>query len=133
MKCNEIILESLDANVEKKMQRVVKSATKVIRKFSKDAKISVQPVSAFEVKLIADMNKFMHPEDLHEAINDIHDAISSGDTNGHIASLVYEGVGKNFLDSILPYLKPGTTIKAEALFPDLIWRIKWKNVVTSKR
>ena len=132
MKLLEVANVALDPSVIKKTTRVFNAAKKEIARYGK-ATAELKPTGPFTVQLIFDMQRYMHPEDIQNAYEDVSDAINKADVDGHIHKLEESGHGHEFVEALLTGLRPGMApIKVDAFFPTLMWDITWKQIVSKK-
>jgi hypothetical protein len=128
----ELLVEdvALTPDIQKKATRIFNAAKKEMARYGK-SKAELKPVKDNMVELIFEMQRFMHPEDIKAAYEDVTDAIKRADTEGHIFKLEETGSGEHFVDAMLGGLRPGMKpIMVEAFFPTFMWDITWKNIVS---
>lgn len=134
MKLTEVSAPSFDAKIEKNLQKILKAVKKEATRFNKHS-IEVIAHGPFKAEVAVHFERYMSPESINDITNEIKSAIIDADENGHIFKLDYGDLchGENFAEALLTGLRPGMSLKAEALFPTVSFEITWKNIVSSKK
>jgi len=128
----EVVTPILDPAIAKKMAKVMKAFSAEIKRFDKNAKITMTVTGEFSADVHADMTRWMRPEAVNDVWKETTAAIKKADDAGHIHELVEDGSGEHYAEAILSGLRPGMELKAEALFPTIGYQIKWKKIISKK-
>lgn len=133
MNLAEMVNGNLDPSVTAKTKKIVSAFSTELKRFDKKAKVEVEVLGPFSVRIQSDLTRYMHPMNMDGMWEDLKDAIEKADTEGHIFKLEEDGTGEHFVEAILQGLRPGMEVKAEAFFPVVGFTIKWKQIVSSKK
>jgi hypothetical protein len=133
MNLAEMVSNTLDPSVAAKTKKVMNAFASELKRFDKKAKVEMEVVGPFHVKITSDLQHYMSPEDINNMWEDLTDAVSKADTEGHIFKMEEEGSGEYFVQGLLSGLRPGMKLNAEAFFPTVGFSIKWKQIVSSKK
>lgn len=133
MNLAEMVEGTLDKSVTTKTKKVVSAFTSELKRFDKKAKVQLQVVGPFSVRIHSDLTHYMNPSDISGMWDDLKSAINKADVDGHIFKIEEDGSGEHFVEALLQGLRPGMVVKAEAFFPTVGFSIKWKQIVSTKR
>lgn len=131
MKLNEMS-PVLTPIISKKATKTLNAVKKALKPYGK-SDIQMNVLSETSVEIVVDFQKWMAPETILDAYQEMEYSIKKADEEGYLFSVtIGNGHGADFVEAILQGLKPGMTVKAEAFFPTLAYEVKWKNIIKKK-
>jgi hypothetical protein len=128
MKLNEMS-PVLTPVISKKATKTFNAVKKALKPYG-PAVFEMKTLSETSVEITADFQRWLAPETILDAYQEMEYTIKKADEEGHLFKVeVGNGVGADFVEAILSGLRPGMPVKAEAFFPLLAYEVTWKNII----